>query len=228
MAWFVLVPGACHGGWWFDPLISQLEAAGHDATALTLLGLEPGGPPAPAANLDTHVRQVSDALLSGDEPAILVGHSYAGSVITAAADRQPRRVRALVYLDAFVPDDGDSCWSMTNDWQREWYIDAAGETGWGVDPLPFFDERCRPHPIGTLLQRCRLTGAHLGVVHRHFILSGAGEWRSRSPFVATAERLQSDPAWRVREVDATHNLLAGGPELLRDILVEIALDVTSQ
>lgn len=56
---------------------------------------------------------------------VLLGHSYAGTVITAVADRMPSRVRALVYLDAFIPEDGDSCWIMTNDEQREWYISGA-------------------------------------------------------------------------------------------------------
>jgi pimeloyl-ACP methyl ester carboxylesterase len=222
VAWFLLVPGACHGGWWFEPLVDRLRAAGHAATALTLAGLHPDGPPAPDANLDTHVGQVVAALEVGDEPAVLVGHSYAGAVITGAADRRPDLVAALVYLDAFVPEDGDSCWSMTNDWQREWYIDSAGATGLDVAPLPFFDPRSRPHPIGTLLQRCRLTGAHLGVARRHYVLAAEEQWLARSPFAAIAHRLRQDPTWSVRELDATHNLLATGPELLVDVLLDLA------
>jgi pimeloyl-ACP methyl ester carboxylesterase len=222
VAWFVLVPGACHGGWWFDPLADRLRAAGHAVSAPTLSGLFPDGPAAPDANLDTHVAEVVPVLEGGDEPAVLVGHSYAGAVITVAADHRPDLVAALVYLDAFVPDDGDSCWSMTNDWQREWYIDAAGGTGLGVEPLPFFDPRCRPHPIGTLLQRCRLTGAHRRVARRHYVLAAEEQWLARSPFAATATRLRRDTAWTVRELDATHNLLATGPELLTDVLLDVA------
>jgi pimeloyl-ACP methyl ester carboxylesterase len=222
VTWFVLVPGACHGGWWFDPLVERLRAAGHVAWALTLSGLHPDGPPAPDATLDTHVAQVVEALEAGAEAAVLVGHSYAGAVITAAADHRPDLVAALVYLDAFVPEDGDSCWSMTNDWQREWYIDGAGDTGLGVEPLAFFDPRCRPHPIGTLLQRCRLTGAHRRVPARHYVLAAEEQWLARSPFAAVAARLRRDPAWTVRELDATHNLLAAGPQLLTDVLLEVA------
>lgn len=222
VVWFVLVPGACHGGWWFQPLVDRLRDAGHAATALTLAGLDPDDPPAPDANLDTHVAQVVTALEGGDEPAVLVGHSYAGSVITGAADHRPDLVAALVYLDAFVPEDGDSCWSMTNDWQREWYIDSVGDTGLGVAPLPFFDPRCRPHPIGTLLQRCRLTGAHRRVARRHYVLAAEQAWLARSPFAATAARLRQDPTWTLRELDATHNLLATGPELLTEVLIDLA------
>jgi hypothetical protein len=67
----------------------------------------------------------------------------------------------LLYLDAFVPDDGDSCWSMNNDEQRDWYSRGSGATGLADEPLPFFDRRARPHPLGTPMQRSKLTGAYL-------------------------------------------------------------------
>jgi pimeloyl-ACP methyl ester carboxylesterase len=153
-------PGACHGGWWFEPVASALREARHEARAVTLAGLEPADPPAPAANLDSRIGEVLELLDSGGGQAVLVGHSYAGSVITGVADHRPSQVAALLYLDAFVPDDGDSCWSMTNDEQREWYSGASGATGLGVAPLPFFDRRARPHPLGTFMQKSKLTGAY--------------------------------------------------------------------
>jgi hypothetical protein len=58
-------------------------------------------------------------------------------VITGVADQRPSQVAGLLYLDAFVPDDGDSCWSMTNDEQRDWYSRGCGATGLAVEPLPF-------------------------------------------------------------------------------------------
>lgn len=54
MAWYVLIPGACHGGWWYEPVAERLRAAGHTVDAVTLPGLAPDGPTAPGANLDTH------------------------------------------------------------------------------------------------------------------------------------------------------------------------------
>ena len=230
MANFVLVPGACHGGWWFEPVVDMLAAAGENATALTLAGLEPGQPSAPRVNLDTHVEEVVGALEKSEQPVVLVGHSYAGAVISAAADQRPDLVSMLVYLDAFVPENGDSCWSMTNDWQREWYIDAAGTTGLGVEPLPFFDQRCRPHPIGTLLQRCRLTGALAAVAHRHYVLAAEEQWLDRSPFSAVAAKCREQPSWTVHEVNSGHNLLAAGPQLLVDLLLDFVapLNVTAK
>jgi pimeloyl-ACP methyl ester carboxylesterase len=149
MSRYILVPGACHGGWNLEPLADALRGHGHEAVAVTLTGLGPD-PDAPGGiNLDTHIEDVCRVLRSGGGPAILIGHSYAGSVITGVADLLPDQVAAMLYVDAFVPKDGDSCWTMTNDEQRSWYIDGAGRSGLGIDPLPFFDARARPHPVGS-------------------------------------------------------------------------------
>ena len=80
-------------------------------------------------NLDTHIDQVTQLAAETSEPTVLVGHSYAGSVLTGVADRLPERIAALLYVDAFVPRDGESCWSMTNDEQRKWYAESSGRTG---------------------------------------------------------------------------------------------------
>ena len=76
---------------------------------------------------------------------VLVGHSYGGMVITGVADRIPEKVDALVYLDALVPRDGESCWHLVNDEQRQWYLDVD-DTGYGVQPMSFFDPRATPIP----------------------------------------------------------------------------------
>jgi pimeloyl-ACP methyl ester carboxylesterase len=218
---FVLVPGGNHGGWWYAPLVAALEKAGHSADAVTLSGLDPEGPPAPAANLDAHIAELAALLKTRRDKAVLVGHSYAGSVISGVADQLPERVHALIYLDAFVPENGDSAWSMTNDWERQWIIDDSGETGLAVAPLPFFDKRARPHPIGTYLQKSKLTGAWKTVRRKHYVAATDPEWLKQSPFVAVTQRLKGDPGWVVTELPCTHNFLAKGPEaLLRVLLAE--------
>lgn len=215
---FVLVPGGNHGGWWYEPLVKELEKAGHTADALTLSGLHPEGPRAPAANLDAHVAEVVAWVEALAEPVILVGHSYGGSVISGVADRCPERIRSLVYLDAFAPEHGDSIWSLTNDWEREWIIGHAGATGLEVPPLPFFDPRARPHPIGTYLQQSKLTGAWRDVPRKHLVAAVDPEWLKLSPFAAQTARLKRTPGWTVTELPCTHNFLAKGPELLLGVL----------
>jgi pimeloyl-ACP methyl ester carboxylesterase len=222
MVHHVLVPGACHGGWWYDPLVERLRAAGSAATAVTLAGLAPGTDLTRLApvTLDTHVAEVVDAVLAAGDDVVLVGHSYAGTVVTAAADRHPDRVRALVYLDAFVPGDGDTCWAMTNEDQRRWYVEGAGATGLGVAPLPFFDPRATAHPLATLVQQVRLTGAWRRVPVKHYV-AATGWGDVPSPFGPTTERLEADPAFTVHRWPVRHNVLADGPDRVLGLLASL-------
>src|SRR4051794_23690642 len=109
MTTFVLVPGAWHGSWCFEAVVPLLERVGHTVHALTLTGLRPDDDDATvaAANLDTHADDVLQLLdRTHVTDATLVGHSYAGMVIAAAADRADGRISRLVHLDAYVPRDG--------------------------------------------------------------------------------------------------------------------------
>ncbi|MBC8091434.1 MAG: alpha/beta fold hydrolase [Pseudonocardia sp.] len=218
----VLVPGANHGGWWYQPVVERLEALGHRAHAVTLDGLDPADPePARAITLDTHVAELVDLVSGLPEPAVVLGHSYAGCVLSGAADAVPERFRSLVYVDAFVPEHGDSCWSMTLGWEREWFVDGSGRTGLYVDKLPFFDDRAVAHPLATLMQRSRLTGAWQGVADRHFVAAVSPDWLPQSPFVDVAARLRADPTWVVHDLDETHNVLRNGPDALLGVLATV-------
>lgn len=224
MTTFVLVPGACHGGWWYDPLVEALGEAGHRAIALTLSGLAPAEPSGPVT-LETHVEEATAAALGADAGGtVLVGHSYGGSVINGVADRIPDRVLALVYLDAFVPEDGDSCFAMTDDEQRRWYIEGAGGSGLAVEPLSFFDERARPHPLATLIQRSRLTGAWRSVPVKHYV--AAADWPGQSPFAPTTERMRRSPGWELHEWKTRHNVLHDGPDRVLALLLAVADQVS--
>ena len=112
---FLLIPGGWHGAWAYDQVVPALREAGHQVRAVTLsgLGVEPDRAAPP--NLDTHIADALGALEAVDEPAIVVGHSYAGMVITGLADWAPELVSGLVYVDAYLPADGDSCWALAND-----------------------------------------------------------------------------------------------------------------
>lgn len=215
----VLVPGANHGGWWYQPVVERLEALGHRGVAMTLDGLDPSDPePGRPITLDTHVAELVDLVSDLPEPVVALAHSYAGSVLSGAADAVPDRFRSLIYLDAFVPDDGESTWSMTLGWEHEWFLDGSGRTGLYVDKLPFFDERAVAHPIATFLQRSRLTGAWRTVADKHYVAAVAPEWLSQSPFVDIAEKLRADPSWTVHDLDEPHDVLRNGPDALVGVL----------
>lgn len=220
MTTFVLVPGVCHGRWWYEPLVERLAEQGHTASAVSLSGLGAHDQldRMRPINLDVHISEATSSVIWSQDPAgaVLVGHGYGGAVITGVADRLPYYVRALVYVDAFVPDDGDSCYSLTDDEQREWWL--GGESGDAVRPLPHFDPRARPHPRATLLQRIQLTGAWERVPAKHYV--AATDWPRQSPFAPIVERVRADPAWTVHEWPTGHDVLAEGPERLLELLTQ--------
>lgn len=221
MTTFILVPGACHGAWCFDDLVDALRGHGHRALAYTLTGIAERAHLAHAGvNLDTHIADMCAALAAlPDDDLVLVGHSYGGMIITAVADRMPGRIDALVYLDALVPRDGESCWDLVNDAERQWYL-GVDATGYGVPPLSFFDDRASSHPLASLLQRIRLTGNLSGVRRREYVY--ALDWPGESPMRRSYERVRDDPAWTVHELDGKHNLMRDNPDDLLRILLDVA------
>ncbi|KAA2255941.1 alpha/beta hydrolase [Solihabitans fulvus] len=222
MTTFVLVPGMLHGGWWFEPLADQLREHGHDAYPVTLTGLGDHADPAGAsANLDTHIQDVVDVLESEQlTDVVLVGHSYGGMPITGAADRVPARVAGLVYVDAFVPEDGDSVWTLANDLWRQRYIAGSGATGLAVEPMnPALDPRTRPHPLASLVQRIRLTGAKDLVSRKDYLYLTEFEG---TPFTPFHDRLREDPEWTVHTVASGHDVVRDAPDELLKILLAVA------
>ncbi|MBY8850196.1 alpha/beta hydrolase [Saccharothrix longispora] len=208
MTTYVLIPGACHGGWYFAPITARLCAEGHEVHALTL--------GTGRVNLDDHVAEVLDHLAgSALSDVVLVGHSYGGMVITAVADRVPALVGALVYVDAFVPRDGESAYDIVHgDWRR-WYVEGSTADGFSMAPLPSFDHRATAHPLATLLQRVSLTGAVEGVADRHYLfMAGFPD----SPLRTTYERLVDDPSWRVRALPGGHDVVREAPEEFLEVL----------
>src|SRR5712692_8234402 len=110
MATFVLVHGAWLGGWCWQRVSPLLREAGSEVFAPTLTGLgERAHLLSLEIDLETHVRDVCGVLECENlKDVVLVGHSYGGMVITGVAERSAKRLSQLVYLDAFVPTDGQS------------------------------------------------------------------------------------------------------------------------
>ncbi|MEW2130665.1 alpha/beta hydrolase family protein [Streptomyces sp. NPDC005435] len=220
MATFVLVPGGWHGAWSYDPVVPLLERAGHTVHALTLTGLRPDDDreTVAAANLDTHADDVLRLLDRAHiANATLVGHSYGGMVIAAAADRAAGRVARLVHLDAYVPRDGESCWSATTEAYRQVFAAGAAATGYAVQPPPGGDPRRRPHPLASFLQTIRLTGEYDKVPRREFVYCAG--WEDRTPFAELRTRLAADPDWHVHDLPTGHNAMREAPEAVAGLLL---------
>jgi pimeloyl-ACP methyl ester carboxylesterase len=222
MTTFILVPGAWKGAWAYDAVAPLLERAGHTVHGLTLTGLRPDDDDATVATatLDTHADDVVRLLdRQRISDATLVGHSYAGMVIAAAADRAADRISRLVHLDAFVPSDGDSWWSLTNDYFREVFRLGAAATGYAVRPPEKNggDPRRRPHPLASVMQTVRLTGAFDRVPRREFVYCSG--WEDRTPFAEQRTRLEADPEWLVHELPTGHNAMDEAPEAVAALLL---------
>jgi pimeloyl-ACP methyl ester carboxylesterase len=209
---FVLVPGGWHGSWSFEAVVPLLERAGHAVHALTLTGLRPDEDPATVAtaNLDTHASDVVQLLDRAQiTTATLVGHSYGGMVLAAAADRAPGRISRLVHLDAYVPLDRESCWSATSERYRRIFAAGAAATGYTVQPPGSLDPRTVPHPLASFLQAVRLTGAATGIPRKEFIFCSG--WDA-TPFAETRDRLQADANWQVHELSTGHDAMHEAPD----------------
>lgn len=112
---FVLVHGAWAGGWEWKKVGQRLVDNGHVVYRPTHTGQgERRHLASPDITLDTHITDVVNVILFEElRDTVLMGHSYGGMVITGVADRVPDRIKSLVYVDAFLPENGESLNSMT-------------------------------------------------------------------------------------------------------------------
>ncbi|WP_028926693.1 alpha/beta fold hydrolase [Pseudonocardia acaciae] len=231
MITYVLLHGAWHGGWVWRRVVPDLRAAGHQVLAPTLTGLSDRAHLInPSVGLDTHVRDVV-ALLDAAElsDVVLVGHSYAGQVITAVADQRPRSVRARVYLDAFVGNDGEAAIDLLPATVADHYREAVAGPGFGwlipVRQLPalgvteaadlaWLGPRLTPHPWLSYTQPLALRGDHRDVPARFIECT---EWAR--VFRGQAERARA-AGWPVTAVPTGHEAMVTAPSALATALLD--------
>jgi pimeloyl-ACP methyl ester carboxylesterase len=230
---FVLVHGAWHGGWCWRRVADLLAAKGHKVYTPTLTGLaDRSHLLGPGIGLATHVADIVN-LIRWERltDVVLVGHSYAGLVISAAAEEAAAAIRALVFLDAFVPQSGERMLDITTPASREAILAAQqhGEMTVAPRPAAFFrvnekdrawvDAMCTPHPLAAMLEKVTLAGARERVARKAYIR--ARDYPSPA-FEAAFAKLTGDPAWRTFEVPCGHDVMVDMPERLAEILMEVS------
>ena len=138
MSTYLLVHGAWHSGQCWERVVPLLASAGHRVFAPSLTGYgDTAHLLGPEVGLDTHVDDIVDLIIEEDlTEVVLVGHSYAGLVISSAANRVPDRIARLVYLDAMVPEDGESAADVLPLTQVLIDLAVRSDSGWRVPPLP--------------------------------------------------------------------------------------------
>jgi len=223
MANYVLVHGAWGGGQSYARTAEDLRAAGHDVLVCTLRGL--GARQAelhPGITLGDHIDDVCEQIASsGFERFVLAGHSYGGMVITGVATRLGARIDAIVYIDAFLPGDGESLWDVTGAFEHSWYIDSQKFTPGLVAPIGSVDFETVPgqvgrHPLLTLTEAVRYTGEEAKIPRRIYVF--ANDWRP-TPFKRFSDQVQAEGGWDHHESKASHFVMTDQPEQLREILL---------
>jgi len=217
---FVLVHGAWHGGWCWRRVADILSGKGHRVFTPTLTGLgERSHLLADTVNLSTHIADVVNLLRwEALENILLCGHSYGGVVVTGAADRAAGRIASLVYLDAFVPEDGQSQRELTTrQLPQTPTVPAIPAAAFMVNEKDraWVDGLCTPHPNATFNERISLTGAWRGIKRKSYIRAGA---YPSGPFDAFYNRFKADPGWTVASLPCGHDVMVDMPEALAGLL----------
>jgi pimeloyl-ACP methyl ester carboxylesterase len=231
---FVLVHGAWHGGWAWQRVAPALRAAGHDVYAPTLTGLSDRAHVlSPSVGLTTHIQDVVALIEAHDlRDVVLVGHSYAGQVITGVADRVPDRIGVRVYLDAFVGDDGDAAIDLLPATVAEHYRESVAGPGFGWlipvrsltvlgvtedSDLAWLTPRLTPHPWLTYTEPLRLTaGESGGLVRAEFI--ECTDWMR--VFKPQAEKAAAR-GWPVQHMATGHEAMVTAPKELAESLLAV-------
>lgn len=223
MTTFLLVHGAWHSGRAWDRVVPLLESAGHRVLAPSLTGYgDKAHLLSPEVGLGTHTDDVV-GLLEDEHDVVLVGHSYAGLVISSAADRVPERVARLVFLDAMVPEDGETAADVIPVTKQ--LIDNAID-GWRVPPIGLFGvtdpddvawlrTMLSDQPVRCLTEPVRLDNPAAKAIPRTHIHCVGGEPSgiTRRPVPA------GEP---VRELPTGHDCMITMPAELTELLLEVA------
>ena len=231
---FVLVPGAYHGGWCFRRVAEQLRSRGHTVHSLTLTGL---GDRAHLADrvidVDLHVSDVASVLDAEElEDVVLVGHSYGGFVIRGVAERRASKLRALVYLDALVPVDGETLLDHLG-------ADFAAKIREGgrlhgdrylvpVPPAEFFGlgpehaswvmRHLTPQPFSTGTQPMHLADDDPRIARSYIHCDSP----CMEHTVRSKTRVRGEPGWTHRTLPTGHESFVTMPGALTHVLEELA------
>lgn len=225
---FVLVHGAWHGAWCWRRVADLLTKAGHRVFAPTLTGLGERSHLASAGiNLSTHVTDVVNVLKwERLNDVVLAGHSYGGFVISGVAEKMEDAIASMVFVDAFVPENGDSMMTSASPATRDRIEEVVRKGETMVPPVPaavfhvnakdraWVDALC--HPLATFQEKAELTGARERVAKKVYVR--AKGYASPS-FDAALAKVRAMPSWSVFELACGHDIMVDMPERLAEILL---------
>jgi pimeloyl-ACP methyl ester carboxylesterase len=225
---FLVCHGAWSAGWAWKKMHRLMIEAGHRLVTPTYTGLgERAHLAHPAID---HITDMLNVIKYEDlRDFVLIGHSYGGMVATGVADRARDKVNQLIYVDAFVPQDGQSLLDLNEPARARMQEAARSGDGWRVPPNPtppdtspddvaWLNERRVNMPIQCFEQKLLLS-APLTLPRSYIYATRITPADTFGPF---AKMTRSDPAWRYYEIDASHSPNVTAPEALMTMLETIA------
>jgi pimeloyl-ACP methyl ester carboxylesterase len=231
-ATFLVAHGAWSAGWAWKKMHPLMAAAGHRLLTPTYTGLgERAHLANPAIDLETHIQDILGVIQCEQlGPFVLIGHSYGGMVATAVADRVADRISKLVYLDAFVPADGQALVDLVSAAAAERMRSAAkANDGWRVPPNPippdtsaedakWIEALRMPHPLKTFEQKLHLRNGDTRIPRTYIYATRKTREDTFRPFADRAKREQ----WAYHEIDASHSPHVTAPTQLVSLLDSVA------
>jgi pimeloyl-ACP methyl ester carboxylesterase len=231
---YVLVHGAWRGSWIWKRVRRLLQAQGHDVFTPTLTGVaDRSHLSSPNVSLETHITDIAN-LIRWEElsDVILCGHSYGGCVVSGVADRVPDRIGALVYLDAFVLENGQCLNDTIPPEVRSERLAEAKEVGegWKLPPISaeefnvnlqdrdWVNRQSTMQSLACFEQPLRLTGAANRIKNITYIW--ASGW-SPSPFPQFYDKAKAK-GWKSITVESGHDVMLDRPEELTELLLAVS------
>jgi pimeloyl-ACP methyl ester carboxylesterase len=230
---FVLVHGSSAGGWCYRRVADLLEKGGHKVFAPTLTGLgERSHLMSGMITLDTHIADVVNVVRwESLDNFVLVGHSYGGWIISGVAEQVEKKISSIVFLDAFMPENGQRVLD-TNSPRSRAEIEAAltkadvsrpapRASVWNVNEKdqPWVDDKFTAQPVGVAFTPIRLTGARDRVPKKTYVRTTGYDNPNFDRYYA---KVKSDPSWRTYEMPCGHEVMIDMPQRTAEILLEVA------
>ncbi len=238
----VMIHGAWHGGWCWQPVADRLRARGHRTYAPSLTGLgDRSHLLSEEVGLATHIADVVNLIRwEGLRDVVLVGHSYGGQVISCAAAQAADRIGALVYVDAFVTEPGRSIAQygrspsagdiekVAREQGNCWRAPPPDASIWVSDPklIDWINARTTDQPLKSTTEPAMM-GDATGIpqVPSTYVLA---EQHDNPAFPRFFARYSGAPGWRTVSLDTTHDVMLTMPDELAELIDQAASEVVTE
>ena len=232
---FVLVHGAWHGGWSWEKVKGKLSEEGNQVYTPTLSGMgENRDKLNSTIDLNTHIEDIVNLIVKENlHHVVLVGHSYAGLVISGVADKIPERLEKLIYLDALLAENGESAFSVNPkesqdlfkktalDYDKGLSIPAPSSTWFGVTDstaVKWTNDHLTSQPFKTFSQPLNLKNSYGNKLPMTYIACISPQL---PVLVQFSEKIKKNKNWKYYELQTGHDAMITMPTELARLLLSI-------